>query len=133
MDLVVGQHDPGLGHVLNGVLGPASLACYPANSSGEMVPLQGLHVLDLEAVDEEVIEPDESERIFNFEAKDKSPDKVCSLLQSRWVFCVLASPHFHISAFQVETNLGYSQSIMGNCSRTHKELFHRSRKYKPEA
>merc|ERR1719339_897829 len=46
-----------------------------------------------------------SESIFNFEAKDKSPDKVCSLLQGRWVFCVLASPHLHISAFQVETNL----------------------------
>ena len=105
MDLVIGQHNSGLGHVLNSVLGPAPLASHPANSSGEMVPLQSLHILDLEAVDEEIVEPDESQSVFNFEAKDESPNKVRGLLQRSRVFCVFAGPHLHVSAFQVKTNL----------------------------
>ena len=105
MDLVVGKHDPGLGRVLDGVLGPATLAGHPADSSGEMVPLQRLHVLDLEAVNEEIVKPDESKSVFNFEAKDESPDEVGSLLQGGWILRVFACPHLHVSAFQVETDL----------------------------
>merc|ERR1719234_1570993 len=105
VNLVIRQHNPGLGHILNGVLGPAPLACNPANGSGQMVPFQGLHILHLETVNEEVVKPDQSKSIFNFKAKDKSPDKVSSLLQSCPIFCVFASPNFNISALQVESNL----------------------------
>merc|ERR1719376_521507 len=105
VNLVICQHNPGLGHVLNGVLGPSPLACHPANGSSKMIPFQGLHILDLEAVNEEVVKPDQSKSIFNFEAEDESPDKVSSLLQRRRVFCVFASPHLNISALQVEPNL----------------------------
>merc|ERR1719234_538463 len=105
VNLVIRQHYPGLGHVLNGVLGPAPLACYSANGSGKMIPFQGLHILHLETVNEEVVKPDQSKSIFNFKAEDESANKICGLLQCRRVFCVFASPHLNVSALQVETNL----------------------------
>ena len=105
MDLVICQHDSGLSHVLNGVLRPPALASHPADGPGKMVTLQGLDILDLEAVDEQVVEPDERQSIFNFEAEDKGPDEVCSLLQGGRVLCVLARPHLHVPGFQVEPDL----------------------------
>merc|ERR1719234_1131278 len=105
VNLVIRQHNPRLGHILNGVLGPAPLACYPANGSGKMIPFQGLHILHLETVNEEVVKPDQSKSIFNFKAEDKSADKVCGLLQRSRVFCVFASPPLNISTLQVEPHL----------------------------
>merc|ERR1719192_2020462 len=125
MDLVICQHDSGLSHVLNGVLRPPALASHPANGPGKMVALQGLHILDLEAVDEQVVEPDERQSIFNFEAEDKGPNKVCSLLQGGRVLRVLASPHLHVPGFQVEPNLKF-QMLHNWLEDLHPVLFQRS-------
>ena len=71
MDLAVGQHDPGLGDVLDGKFSPPALPRQAPNSSGQVVALQSLHVLDLETVDEQVVQPDDGQGVLHLEPADE--------------------------------------------------------------
>ena len=72
MDLAVGQHYPGLGHVLDGKFSSPSFPCQSPDSSSQVIPLQSLHVLDLEAVDEQVVQPDDGQGVLNLKPADES-------------------------------------------------------------
>ena len=72
MDLAVGQHYPGLGHVLDGKFSAASLPSQPPDSSSQVVTLQSLHILDLEAVYEQVVQSDDGQRVLHLEPADES-------------------------------------------------------------
>ena len=58
VDLRVGEHDPRLGDILDGVLRPASFAGQSSDAPGQVVALKGLDVLDVEGVQVEVVQPD---------------------------------------------------------------------------
>ena len=89
-----------------------------------MIALQSLHVLDLEAVDEQVVQPDDGQGVLYLEPADESLqsgiistakesqrqqvyylDKVCSFLEQCDVLCVFASSNLDIPSLQVESDL----------------------------
>ncbi len=69
VDLGVCQHDAGARHVLDGILGAAALAGHAAHRARQVVALQRLHVLDLERVHEQVVQPQQRQRVLNLMGK----------------------------------------------------------------
>ena len=72
VDLAVGQHYPGLGDVLDGKFCSASLPRQSPDGSSQVVSLQCLHVLDLEAVYEQVVQSDDGQGVLHLEPADES-------------------------------------------------------------
>ena len=72
MDLAVGQHDPGLGDVLDGKFSSAPLPRQSPDSSSQVIALQSLDVLDLEAVYEQVVQSDDGQGVLHLEPADES-------------------------------------------------------------
>lgn len=64
VDLGVGKDDAGAGGVLDGVLGLTALAGETADGTGEVLTVQGLHVLDFEGVDKHVLETQKNHGIL---------------------------------------------------------------------
>lgn len=89
VDLGVGDYEACAASILNSEFGPPIFACDAPNSTRQMVAVQRLHILDLKAVDEEVIYSQERNGIIRLEAERESLDKVSPLLQHADVWCVL--------------------------------------------
>ena len=71
VDLAVGQHYPGLGDVLDGKFSSPSLPRQSSYGSSQVISLQSLHVLDLEAVYEQVVQSDDGQGVLHLEPADE--------------------------------------------------------------
>ena len=60
---------------------------------------------DFEAINEEIIQPDNSQSVLNLKSINECLDKVSSLLDGRNVLCVLVGSYLHISSLQVKSDL----------------------------
>ena len=107
VNLGIGQHDPRLRHVFDGVFGAAVLARQPADRSGQVVSFQRLDVLNVERIEEKVVQSEQSQGILNFEAHDKGLDEVCGLLNVGNVLRLLPCPDLDIARFEVESDLQF--------------------------
>ena len=72
MNFTVSQHNPSLGHILDGKFSSPSLPGQSPDGSSQVIALQSLHVLDLEAVYEQVVQSDDGQRVLHLEPADES-------------------------------------------------------------
>jgi hypothetical protein len=105
VDGAVGEDDAGLGGVLDGVLGLALLAADARNTAGQVVALQVLHVLYLERLQEEVVQPQHRDRVLQREPQHERAQEVVGALDGRPVLGLLALPDVHRPLLGVHPDL----------------------------
>ena len=107
VDLRVGQHDPGLRHVLDGVLRFAVLAGDSTDRSGQMCTFQRFNVVDLERLQEQLVQPKQCERIVDGEAEHERLHEVGRLLNRVERGGLLAFLDLDRSGLRVEADLQF--------------------------
>ena len=67
----VGKYYSGFGRIFYGVLGTATFTGEPTNRAWLVVPLKRLNVFNIERFDEQVVQPEQRQRVFHLEAVHK--------------------------------------------------------------
>lgn len=70
MDLAIGEDDSRLGGILNRPLRLPVLACDAAYRAAQMIAGQVLHILDLEGLDVQIVQLQESDCVLDVESHD---------------------------------------------------------------
>lgn len=105
VNLLVCQHHSSLCRILDGKLCLSVFTGDTADRASKMLSLQRLHVLDLKALDIQIVEPQQRDRIVDIEAEGKGADKVGALLQRSRVDRLLRRPHLDGLVFGVHAHL----------------------------
>jgi hypothetical protein len=84
---------------------PVYTATLTANSSAEMLALECLDILDLESLNVQIIQTQQSNSVIQIETQAESVDKVCALLQSTSVVGESACAELDILVLGVDSAL----------------------------
>eukprot|EP00218_Dolichomastix_sp_CCMP3274_P016814 CAMPEP_0170133438 /NCGR_PEP_ID=MMETSP0033_2-20121228/1299_1 /TAXON_ID=195969 /ORGANISM="Dolichomastix tenuilepis, Strain CCMP3274" /LENGTH=529 /DNA_ID=CAMNT_0010368919 /DNA_START=150 /DNA_END=1741 /DNA_ORIENTATION=- len=105
-DVGVGDDDACAGAVLDGEFGFAILAGETPNPTSEMLPAERLlHVFHLEALDIQIVEPQQRNGVRHLKTKDERLDKVGRLLQSARVLCLDVRLELHLARLEIHTHI----------------------------
>lgn len=105
MDLRIGHDNSDTGSVLDGILSLTLFSAYTPDTSTQVISVQGLHILDLKGLKEQVVQSKNSNGVLQIETKHKSLDEVSALLYSSDILSSLRSPNLDSPSLCVHTHL----------------------------